>query len=71
MTQVLNARTVAHGARAVAAGHHQTSTRGDGYQNGGVVVIDADGALLYRHVEREAGDLADLDDVMEALDNAG
>lgn len=58
------------GHRAIRAGFHQTAVRGDALQNGGVVIVGTDGRVLYRHVESAAGDLADLDDVLAALERA-
>ena len=65
--EVLNRRSAAHHARARAAGFRQTATRGDPFQNGGVVVLNEMGETVYFHVESEAGDLADLDEVIAAL----
>jgi hypothetical protein len=61
-------RTLRHGRRARRAGFRQTATRGDPVQNGGVVVFDENGEVIYTHVEAETGDLADLDEVIAALD---
>lgn len=59
--------TIKAGLRAYRAGHRQTRTRGDAGQNGGVLVIDTGGKIVYRHIEGHAGDLADVDEVIEAL----
>jgi hypothetical protein len=59
------------GRRAWKAGHKQTGTRGDALQNGGVVVVRKGGDVVYRHVERAAGDLASIDEVLAALKRAG
>ena len=64
---MLDPRILANGARAARAGHKQTAVRGDPLQNGGVVVLDADGVVKHIHVERRSGDLADLDAVIAAL----
>lgn len=68
MSEVFGPKSVKHSMRAMSQGHFQTKTRGDAFQNGGVVVIDDEGEIVYRHVEDEAGDLADLDEVIAALD---
>lgn len=54
-------------ARAVAQGFMQTSLLGDSFQQGGVVVLDRDGRVLYRFLSEEAGLHAPLDDVLAAL----
>ncbi|MFZ0013913.1 MAG: peroxiredoxin-like family protein [Acidimicrobiia bacterium] len=65
---VINRKSLAHGARATSRGFRQTGVRGDPFQNGGVVVLDEHGETRYVHVESVAGDLADLDQVLTALD---
>lgn len=67
MFEVFNPKSLRHSQRARAAGFHQSRVRGDGLQNGGVVVVDPDGEIIYRHVEEEAGDLANLDEVIASL----
>lgn len=67
LTEVLGPKSVRHSLRAMSRGHFQSQTRGDGLQNGGVIVLDEDGEILYEHIEDEAGDLADLDEVIAAL----
>lgn len=67
LTSVLGPRSVKHSLRAMSRGHFQSQTRGDALQNGGVVVLDETGEIVYAHVENEAGDLADLDEVIAAL----
>lgn len=67
MLGVLAPKSVKHSFRAMSAGHFQTQTRGDALQNGGVVVVDPAGHILYEHIESEAGDLADLDEILAVL----
>ncbi len=67
VSEVLGARSLKHSLRAMSRGHFQSQTRGDPLQNGGVVVLDANGEIVYEHVEDEAGDLADLEEVMASL----
>lgn len=64
----MSLRTLRHGRRARKAGFRQTAVRGDPVQNGGVVVFDENGDVIYVHIEQETGDLADLDEVIAALD---
>jgi hypothetical protein len=65
---VLSPKVTKHGARAAASGHRQTKTRGDATQIGGVVVFAADGEPIWEHIENEAGDLCDLDELLTALE---
>lgn len=60
-------RGVAHAARALRKGYRQTGTRGDAYQQGGLLVVDRNGRILYAHRDNEAGDLASNEDVLAAL----
>ena len=64
---VTGPRTLAHAARATAAGFRQSATRGSVTQIGGVIVFAADGTVLYEHIESEAGDIADYNEVLHAL----
>lgn len=65
--EVFGPKSVRHSLRAMSRGHFQSQTRGDALQNGGVIVLDEDGEVVYSHIENEAGDLADLDEVIAAL----
>ena len=65
--RAVNARVGKHGARAAAAGFHQTKTRGSASQAGGIIAFDGDGTVVYEHIEAEIGDLCDLDDLLTAL----
>lgn len=67
MTEVFGPKSVKHSLRAMSRGHFQSQTRGDALQNGGVIVLDENGELVYEHIENQAGDLADLDEVIAAL----
>lgn len=67
LREVLTIKSLMHAGRALGGGHRQSDIRGDGLQNGGVVVIDANGEVVFKHVEQETGDLADLDEVIAAL----
>jgi peroxiredoxin len=64
---VTGPKTIAHAARATAAGFRQSATRGSVTQIGGVIVFAADGNVLYEHIESEAGDIADYEAVVNAL----
>lgn len=66
--KVLNSKSKEHSDRAQAAGFKQSAVKGDPWQNGGVIVFDENGDVLYSHVDSVAGDHADLDEVIAALD---
>ena len=60
-------RGVAHAARAMKKGFRQSATRGDALQQGGVLVIDRGGRILYAHRDNEAGDLTPNEEVVAAV----
>ena len=61
LRSLLRLRAVPNGLRALRAGHRQSSVQGDPWQQGGVVVFDADGALVYQAQDNGVGDLLDLE----------
>ena len=54
-------------ARALRAGFLQTSTKGDAWQLGGVVVVLPGGLVSFLHRSEVAGDHPRLEDVLDAL----
>lgn len=58
---------VRRGFRALGSGHKQGRTKGDPWQQGGVLLVDTDGSVLYQHVDSGAGDHADEAAVMRAV----
>ena len=62
-----SAKGLAHGARAWRKGFRQTARRGDALQQGGLLVVDRTGRILYAHRDSEAGDLAPNEEVLAAL----
>ncbi len=57
--------------RALAGGHLQGLRRGDGRQQGGVLVVSMSGDLLFEQRSEAAGDHPDLEQVIGALSQAG
>jgi hypothetical protein len=53
-------------ARAFVHGFRQSAVEGDSYQQGGVVVVDAEGRVAYAHADRASGDHAPLHEVVDA-----
>ena len=63
----LGLASVSRARRAIAAGHFQGRTQGDPWQQGGVVVVDTDGRMVWRHVDSGAGDHGEVSDVLKAI----
>lgn len=60
-----------HAARAMRAGFRQRATRGDPWQQGGVLVVKRGGGPVeYSYASAEAGDHPPLDAVLEAARRA-
>jgi hypothetical protein len=59
--------TLENGWRALKGGFRQGRTKGNPFQNGGVMVIDTDGTILMSHAEAVAGDLAEPRSVIDVL----
>ncbi len=57
----------ASGLRAFRSGARQTSTKGHGMQQGGVLVIAPGTRILYKHISNVAGDHAPMAKVLQAL----
>lgn len=53
--------------RARLMGNRQGSVEGDNLQQGGVLVIDRGGTLVYAHADESLGDHADTTDVVDAV----
>ncbi len=65
--ELLSPRLLWNGVRALAAGSRQRGVQGDAFALGGVFVIRRGGGVAFAQRSREAGDHADLDDVLRAL----
>lgn len=55
------------GFRAMKDGFRQGKTQGDAFQIGGVLVVKSDGAVLFEHADKTAGDHAAIDDILASL----
>lgn len=64
---LLHWRFVANLLRALRRGFRQTRVQGDAWQQGGALVLDADGRVLHRQVDAATGDRLDLDPIRAAL----
>lgn len=67
VTKTLDARALVPTLKAFARGGKQGMTQGDNWQQGGVMVVAADGTVLYHHASRRPGDNASPDDIVAAL----
>lgn len=56
--------------RALRSGFHASAGQGDPWQNGGLLVVRADGSIAFKHIDESAGDHASISDVLASLDDA-
>jgi hypothetical protein len=63
----LHPRMLRNLLRALRAGFRQTKVQGVAWQQGGVVVLDAQGAVVHRQVDRAGGEPVDLDAALAKL----
>ncbi|HET6584950.1 MAG TPA: peroxiredoxin-like family protein [Nannocystaceae bacterium] len=59
-------RALLNHARASLAGFRQRAIEGDNEQQGGVLLVDRDGTIVYAHRDEVAGDHAPMADVVDA-----
>ena len=59
--------TVRHALRAYSRGFRQSGVQGDPWQLGGAFVLTPGGEVLFRHVNRDAGDHPDPSAILAAL----
>jgi hypothetical protein len=55
---------------AFARGHRQGLTKGDAWQQGGVLVIATDGKVIWHHASERPGDNAEPSQIVAALKSA-
>jgi hypothetical protein len=60
--------SAAYAVRALARGHMQGRTQGDASQQGGVLVIEPPGHIVFEHLSKLAGDNAPPADILAALE---
>ena len=66
VASVAGPRSVLGGIKAAVGGHRQGPTGPRPMQQGATLVIGQGGEVLYTHLDRDPGDHAPLDDVLEA-----
>lgn len=67
ITDALSLGTLRHAVRAYRQGFRQSSVQGDPWQLGGTMVITPENKVLFRHVNRDAGDHPDPKDILDVL----
>ena len=60
-------KSLGRGRRALAGGFRQTKPAGDVWQQGGVILFDAEGAVRWKHLDDGAGHQADLGGLRAAV----
>lgn len=65
--KVFSPRAALSAIRALRAGHRQASVKGDALQNGGVVILDKAGTVVWRFVQQSSGDLSNGDEVLRNI----
>jgi peroxiredoxin len=63
----LDPRSLGKAARALLRGQRQGRTQGDPWQQGGVVLVDTDGTIRWRHASSRPGDNAAPAQILAAL----
>ena len=63
----LGLKSLSRGSRANAGGFKQGRTQGDPWQQGGVVLFDGEGSVLWSSVDDGAGELIDIHGLKAAL----
>lgn len=66
----LGPSALAQGARALRGGHRQAGVKGDAWQQGGAWIVRPDGSVPWVYTNENAGDHADPDAILVALDEA-
>ena len=66
--QALSLRTLAHAWRALRAGFRVAGVQGDPWQLGGAFVVTPAGNVAFSQISREAGDHAQLPELLAAID---
>jgi peroxiredoxin len=66
----INFAVAKRAAALVKQGLRQGSTQGSAWQQGGTLVLDPEGRVLYHHIDQDAADHAPLEPIFEALRTA-
>lgn len=61
-------RSIVNGVKNLAGGQRQGSTQGDTWQQGGALVINSKGQILYSHRSSAGGDNASAKELIDALE---
>lgn len=66
---VLGVKALKKYKEALAEGHSQGGTQGDGMQLGGTFLVTSSGEIVWSHMESFAGDHASTDEIIKAIKN--
>ncbi len=66
----INFSVAKRAAALVKQGLRQGATQGSAWQQGGTLVLAADGRVLYHHVDQDAADHAPLEPIFDAIRGA-
>ena len=67
VAETLSLRSSVSAVGALLRGNMQTRTQGDPWQQGGLMVLDRQGRILFLQRNRDAGDRPDLDAALKTL----
>lgn len=70
VSATVSPRVLGNAARALRSGFRQGWTQGDPWQQGGVLVVDTDGTVLWSYLSRSAGDHPSPEEILEATREA-
>jgi hypothetical protein len=65
--KTFNPRALGQTIKAFREGNRQGKTQGDNWQQGGALVIDTDGTVLWHHISEHSGDQASSGELLDAL----
>jgi hypothetical protein len=66
----LGVRTLSRARRAMKAGFRQGKTLGDAWQQGGVLLVSSDGAVLWESIDHGAGELTKIEELIAAVEKS-
>ncbi len=71
MWRNFNPVSLAYAFRAMVRGNFQGRTKGDAEQQGGVLVVEPPGRVVYEHLSKVAGDNAPAEEVTGVVEKIG
>jgi hypothetical protein len=68
---LLSPKAIGNYLLAFRDGHRPKRPQGDALQQGGVLVVEPDGSIVFRYISRASGDHPDVRDLLAAVRTAG